>query len=486
MQRKLAYLKNYFKRADRCLHDNDQQIREYNWALVRVMTLLYLASQIIYLILVALPEGYETKINILLAAILAQAVYSIIVVLQGKAPSSSVIIDVYLMTFGAMIMALAICFGQFLGSASSSWLFLVTLILLTQIYTLPVLPEVIALVAYTVIYITLSWTTKDHAGAVADLVSGSTACVISLVSCFTLLHYKVESFEDRTELQRMCSVDALTGLLNKVTFEHFCNEYLRSVGMRESYTLAVMDIDRFKDVNDAYGHLAGDRALQWVAAALQSIGDGSVKTDAARFGGDEFMVLFHDDDPKKTEDAVQSFLEKIRMKSLDTLCFPLTVSVGLVHGSHADAGFADLFIKADKALYEAKNSGGSRFAAVESVPSEKVRPVLLAVGFGEQEEGMIQAAAPEYEIMKAQIESDAVFLLERYRLAVNVVIIRRHRQDQMSNLNRILRQISDIHHLRVIMVTDQEIPEVIWKGLVNLTLKAPADRKLLAAAIHGS
>lgn len=486
MQRAIAYLKTYLKRADRCFRENDEQIRQGNWSLLRVMTVLYLVSQAVYLVLVALPEGNEQKINAILLAIFAQAVYSIIVILRGKAPSSSVVIDVYLMAFGAMIMALAICFGQFLGAASSSWLFLVTLILLTQIYTLPAIPEVIALVAYTILYISLSYLTKDHASAVTDLVSGSTACTISLVSCFTILHYKVESFEDRSELQRMCSVDALTGLLNKVTFEHFCNEYLRSVRARQTYSLAVMDIDRFKDVNDAYGHLAGDRALQWVAANLQSIAGSGLKADVARFGGDEFMVLFRDAAPQQAEDAIAEFLNTVRTRSLDTLCFPLTLSVGMVHGNHADAGFSDLFIEADKALYEAKNSGGGRFTAVESVPSDRVRPILLAVGFSEQEEGMILASASEYEIMKAQIESDAVFLLDRYRLAVNVVLIRMHRQDQMHNLNRILRQISDIHHLRVIMVTDDAVPDVIWKGLVSLTLKAPAEKKLLSAAIHGS
>ena len=111
-----------------------------------------------------------------------------------------------------------------------------------------------------------------------------------------------------------------------------------------------MDIDDFKICNDTYGHHAGDLALETVAKAIRSC---IRETDLLiRYGGDEFLLLFHD----MPRNALKKKLESIRA-AVESLEFPeypglrITVSIG---GAHAVGPLADTVQKADQALYHAK------------------------------------------------------------------------------------------------------------------------------------
>jgi diguanylate cyclase (GGDEF)-like protein len=170
------------------------------------------------------------------------------------------------------------------------------------------------------------------------------------------------------ELQRLSNRDALTGLANRHAFS---NEYARlwkqAVISRAPISAVVIDIDNFKTVNDLCGHLYGDQVLRRVALLLQEALRG--KEDfAARFGGEEFVVLL----PRSTPEVAMMVAERIRMlvqvagaPALDQVpVLPsvwATVSCGVATcwPSHTDLQ-DDLLEAADKALYEAKDSGRNR------------------------------------------------------------------------------------------------------------------------------
>ena len=154
--------------------------------------------------------------------------------------------------------------------------------------------------------------------------------------------------------------DSLTGAGNRLALE---NTLEREIGLSSRHKLPlsilVVDIDRFKQINDNYGHAAGDRVLKEVVRLLSQ---GCRETDSAyrafRLGGEEFVLILNN---TTTEGAVVA-AERIRhhietmTTSYDNKAINVTVSVGVATLEDGEE-MSSLFSRADKALYEAKNQG---------------------------------------------------------------------------------------------------------------------------------
>ncbi|MDE2594698.1 MAG: diguanylate cyclase [Burkholderiales bacterium] len=172
--------------------------------------------------------------------------------------------------------------------------------------------------------------------------------------------------EANTRLQALTVRDALTGLHNR----QFLNERLPDLwrqAQRWHQTLSVLmiDIDHFKQVNDRYGHAAGDEALRLVASTLaRHLGrPGDL---AVRYGGEEFLVVL----PQTNLEGACHIAENLRQSVAHLVCrvghdlIPLTVSIGVAQAkpSHASHRVEDLLHEADQLLYQAKRSGRNRCA----------------------------------------------------------------------------------------------------------------------------
>lgn len=156
-------------------------------------------------------------------------------------------------------------------------------------------------------------------------------------------------------LQELATHDELTGLLNRRAFEQELEEHLRYVDRYgETGGVLYLDLDGFKQANDMYGHQAGDQVLQQAANRLRST---IRKTDVvARMGGDEFAVLLRDAGPAEcvgTAERVVMEISKIHDPA------PVRASVGVAICTDAATNLVSL---ADEAMYQAKRSGGNRFA----------------------------------------------------------------------------------------------------------------------------
>lgn len=164
------------------------------------------------------------------------------------------------------------------------------------------------------------------------------------------------------KLSELSSTDPLTGLSNRRDFEKNLSE-MWDVSKRKSahISLVICDIDHFKDVNDTYGHQAGDEVLKNVAVVLKS----SLKrsTDfVARYGGEEFVIVLFDTDDKGAHElcvAIQDKLTRMDHFIDETVSIePVTLSFGINSLIPTTENSSDnLFRLADKALYEAKAKG---------------------------------------------------------------------------------------------------------------------------------
>jgi len=167
----------------------------------------------------------------------------------------------------------------------------------------------------------------------------------------------VKELEEKVEIiEQMSMTDGLTGIYNRKKFsEEFIREVKRCRRINGSLTLAVLDIDHFKKVNDTYGHEVGDQILiEFCQVVRINIREVDV---FARWGGEEFALILVETS-KKSSAAV---LERIR-KKIEEFNFShgerLTCSIGSV--AIEDASPEEMFTKADEALYRAKKNGRNR------------------------------------------------------------------------------------------------------------------------------
>lgn len=183
-------------------------------------------------------------------------------------------------------------------------------------------------------------------------------------------------------LRRMARHDGLTGLLNRMAFEEAVRQAW-AVGQRRPspLSLAFLDIDHFKRINDEHGHAAGDRALQAVAEMLRE--QARAVDRVARLGGEEFVVLMPDTDAQGALLAAQRLQADLRQRQLPLPagCGVLTVSIGVCTVTHFDGDPSALLALADQAMYQAKQQGRDRIAVSPGpTPAPQVAPAGEAVG----------------------------------------------------------------------------------------------------------
>jgi diguanylate cyclase len=183
----------------------------------------------------------------------------------------------------------------------------------------------------------------DSQSALADLIEASNRVIATLTA----------ELKDQT---RLATVDELTQLFNR---RHLTQQFLEiTADLKEGEPLSIIlfDLDKFKNVNDNYGHAVGDKVLIICAKILKSL--GGQDHVACRYGGEEFVLLCRGLD----DAAAAALAETIRRKVEETrftvreIEIPVTVSAGVsghVHGDSED----DFLSRADKALYQAKHNG---------------------------------------------------------------------------------------------------------------------------------
>ncbi len=162
----------------------------------------------------------------------------------------------------------------------------------------------------------------------------------------------------RTEaeiLEGLAERDALTGLLNRRGFENRA-EALFAQGFR---TLAVLDLDHFKAINDSYGHAVGDRALQAAAQALRP----NARVEVFRMGGEEFVMLLRGKDAHAQAERRRMAIPDMIGETVPQLKRRVTASMGVVDmaaDSVSDRDIGWYFERADELLYQAKQQGRDR------------------------------------------------------------------------------------------------------------------------------
>lgn len=208
------------------------------------------------------------------------------------------------------------------------------------------------------------------------------------------------------DLEKMAHHDSLTGLANRLLLhEHFATKLLKKPETKT--TLMLLDLDRFKEINDTLGHHIGDRLLQQIGPRLQPL---LSQLDAllCRLGGDEFTVLIYDElDEHQRQRYAEIILENLRKPyAIDSMILEIDASIGVavspVDGEDSHA----LLRSADVAMYEAKRRGGGIVRYDKSI--DKHTPERLALiadlGSGIRQQQLCLHYQPKIDTQEGEIK----------------------------------------------------------------------------------
>jgi diguanylate cyclase (GGDEF)-like protein len=268
---------------------------------------------------------------------------------------------------------------------------------------------------------------------------------------------------DRTQLHRtMAETDPLTGLPNRRKANVLISQYFRQAARNhEHLCLAIVDVDRFKQVNDKYGHLAGDTVLSRLGQVLlQAFRSEDV---VARWGGEEFLVAMYGSTRENGIHRLADVLDTVRQQDFGGdggVTFRVTFSAGVAAYPENGGTLQLVFREADAALYAAKTRGRNRLAA--AIRSSDPEPLerLDVLGIGDEpgfDQPLIQALETRaYETQWVRDVDTAVAVLGYLPPASHPAVIVLHASrpgpDDLNALERLVQV--DLGRCRAILVLD--------------------------------
>jgi diguanylate cyclase (GGDEF)-like protein len=240
-------------------------------------------------------------------------------------------------------------------------------------------PECSLSIFYLIPICLATWFTNKHIGLFISFLSGFTWLILNqrldkcynrsliaywdifvILTFFLFVIYLVSSLKDTfRKIENVARTDALTGLVNRRFFLEMLNiEISRALRYKKPLTIAYIDIDDFKQVNDTFGHSTGDKLLSLVAETAKV---NLRKIDLiARLGGDEFAILL----PETGYDAAQIVLRRVLTVLLESMKkngWNVTFSIGAVTFLNPPNSVDEIIEKADNLMYLAKREGKNLF-----------------------------------------------------------------------------------------------------------------------------
>jgi diguanylate cyclase (GGDEF)-like protein len=175
------------------------------------------------------------------------------------------------------------------------------------------------------------------------------------LAIFLLIALLLAAFRGLLHAEALAAkTDHLTGALNRLGFqERFAEEYARSARFGRAFSLAYLDIDNFKHINDTRGHGTGDEALMSVARTLK---ENLRRTDVvARLGGDEFAVLFPETGTAAVREAFAHVHQRL-LQAMQNRDWPLSFSIGVVSFESVPESLDQALAATDELMYSIKRS----------------------------------------------------------------------------------------------------------------------------------
>lgn len=185
-----------------------------------------------------------------------------------------------------------------------------------------------------------------------------------------------------SKMQQMAIRDSLTGIYNRRQLNIILDQYTKRAKEEKKFiSVALLDIDLFKKINDTYGHLFGDEVIKMVAGKMQEVAT-SYHGIAARYGGEEFVIVLPDVKVDEFHQIIRDLKENIDSTKLtyDEEVIQVKISVGISSYPETSTSFTELLNRADGAMYYSKRNGRNSITVDSDVVQDYVRKNKETVG----------------------------------------------------------------------------------------------------------
>ena len=202
----------------------------------------------------------------------------------------------------------------------------------------------------------------------AVIINRVLAVSIIVAAALLVIRHK-KAHQHIEDLNILSTTDALTGVKNRLAFDRIMKEeVVRDIRYKRDLSLAILDIDNLKNINDTFGHDRGDKIIKGVANEIKNV---VRKTDSVcRLGGDEFAIIFIETDIEKAKSIVENICNRIS-QNLILEATKVTVSIGIAKLDEDDST-ATLYKRADEALYISKKQGRNMVTTVPNAANASI------------------------------------------------------------------------------------------------------------------
>ena len=328
-----------------------EAVKRSNGDSVKVLSCLSIATSLMMIVYTLVTQMPMIGLAICLAQ-LAAGIAGVLISFRKDSSRKTLLIVGYLISATVYVLAV---YGAVTLNTDAFWIgaeIAVGCYLLD--YALPV--GILQVASYIMLY--LGWNaTPGITVSGSRLLFSLLFLAVSLVTCYTMNRTRVSLIMGKEETQRAADTDRLTGLTARMSAQEEIEDHLKTDGHG---VMMLLDLDRFKSVNDRLGHQMGDKVLTDVATDLKKMFRNS--DVLSRLGGDEFVVYLKSVPEKEwaLQRASQVVREVRRWVGNGTTNIQVTASVGIVMTDMVARNYDDLYRAADIAMYTAKSEGGNK------------------------------------------------------------------------------------------------------------------------------
>ena len=222
----------------------------------------------------------------------------------------------------------------------------------------------IELIVASGIFLSWMYQVKTRDAWALDVINSITYTTVGIFLNIIANSIRIKEFVLTREINRQKDTDEMTGLNNKGALTRKINDYLKD-DSKSKGIMFLMDVDRFKAINDTYGHDIGDLVIQQLGRFLGSrFNKGEI---VGRFGGDEFILFVKDTDDPETAgriagDIIRGVSKEVQVPECGQ---KISVSIGIAIYEGRENNYSEVFKKADMALYRSKADQENRFCIYE-------------------------------------------------------------------------------------------------------------------------
>ncbi len=283
------------------------------------------------------------------------AVFLVFSIIYGrKKHKSFAVVQTAGVLFSILIMVLFTVIDVFYYPDKPDELIVFAIVLMPLFFSIETWVVASITVCGGILYCILAYNFKDPVVIQHDIFSVSLSIVLSLIVLGYHARFRANGFIVKEKYKTLSRMDLLTELLNKKSYELWCQRILNESDYGEPCALAIFDLDNFKQINDTYGHIMGDKVLEIVGQTLSA----NFQSDCfvGRIGGDEFSAFtFSRKCCELFEARVENIMAEVKERAKKELKIDVTISMGITFGN-TPVDYMELYFEADKALYDFKRS----------------------------------------------------------------------------------------------------------------------------------